>query len=96
MGSWFVERRLSQVAERLGRLRLELAMVDEQLQAVVDDADDQALRALVAETAAAAYEADQSRKHVDAIRRHRDHVAATIVDLEARQDELLDRLGSPS
>ena len=36
--------------------------------------------------------ADDARKHVDAMRRHHDHVVAEIAELEQRQDELLDRL----
>lgn len=67
-------------------------MVDEQLEAVSDDAENQALRALVSETPSATFEADESRRHADAMRRHRDHVAAKIAELELRQDELLDRL----
>ena len=44
MGSWLTERRLSQVASRLRKLRDELAMVDEQLAHLADDADDLAAR----------------------------------------------------
>ena len=92
MGSWLVQRRLSQVATRLRTLREELAMVDEQLAQLVDDADELALRALVAETPGASFESNDARKHVDAMRRHRDHVVAEIAGLEVRQDELLDQL----
>ena len=92
MGSWRTERRLAQVASRLRGLRAELAMVDEQLGRLIDDADELALRALVSETPAASFESNDARKHVDAMRRHRDHVVAEIAELEQRQDELLDRL----
>jgi hypothetical protein len=92
MGSWRTERRLTQVATRLRSLRAELAMIDEQLAQLVDDADDLALRALVAESPAASSESNEARKHVDAMRRHRDHVVAEISELEQRQDQLLDRL----
>ena len=51
MGSWLVERRLSKVGFRLKTLRSELAVVDEQLLYIGEDADDQAIRAMVAETA---------------------------------------------
>jgi len=94
MASGRVERRLSQVGERLVALRAELAMVDEQLAAVVDEAENDAIRALVSETPAAAFEANESRKHANASRRHRDHVAAKIAELEQRQDQLLDRLAN--
>ena len=42
MGSWLVERRLSQVGSRLKALRAELGIIDEQLSHLGDDADDQA------------------------------------------------------
>jgi predicted nucleic acid-binding Zn-ribbon protein len=92
MGSWLTERRLTQVSTRLRALRDELAMVDEQLAHLADDADDLAIRALVSETPAASYESNDARKHVDAMRRHRDRVITEIAELEARQDRLLDEL----
>lgn len=92
MAAWMVERRLSQVSSRLRSLREELAMVDEQLDVFAADADDHAIRALVSETPGAAFEANDARKHADAMHRHRDHIAAKIAELEQRQDELLDRL----
>ncbi len=92
MGSWLVERRLSQVSSRLKTLRAELAVVDEQLAHLGDDADDQAIRALVSETAGASFEARDAQRHVDSMRKHRSHVVGEIADLELRQDELLDRM----
>ncbi len=87
-----VERRLSQVALRLKSLRDELAMIDEQLDHLATDADDQAIRALVSETPGAAFEANDARKHADAMVGHRAHIVSTIAELEQRQDELLDKL----
>ena len=92
MGSWRTERRLAQVAGRLRARRDELAMIDEQLAHLVDEADDLALRALVSETPSASFESNDARKHADAMRHHRDRVVAEITELEQRQDELLDRL----
>jgi len=77
-------------------LRTELAQIDEQLAVFADDADDTAIRALVSETPGAAYEANDARKHADAMSRHRQHVVETIRDLEHRQEELLDKLTSKS
>jgi hypothetical protein len=94
MAAWLVERRLSQVASRLRSLREELAMIEEQLDHFASDADDQAIRALVSETPGAAFEANDARKHADAMARHRAHVIETIAELERRQDELLDKLTS--
>jgi hypothetical protein len=94
MGSWLVERRLAQNGTRLKSLRVELAQIDEQLDVVADDADNQAIRALVSETPGAAFEANDARKHADAMGRHRQHVVDEIHELERRQDELLDKLTS--
>jgi predicted nucleic acid-binding Zn-ribbon protein len=92
VGSWRIERRLAQVGSRLRALRDELTTVHEQLAHLADDADDLATRALVSETPLASHDSDDARKHVDAMRRHRDHVVAEIAELEARQDRLLDQL----
>ncbi|MEM8621772.1 MAG: hypothetical protein AAGF73_18865 [Actinomycetota bacterium] len=92
MSSRRIERRLWQNAERLKSLRAELAVVDEQLSHLSDDAEDQALRALVSETPGASFEARDAQRHLDALRKHRAHIDGEITKLEARQDELLDRL----
>jgi hypothetical protein len=92
MGTWRTQRRLTQVGGRLRALRDELALIDEQLAQLVDEADDMALRALVAETPSASHESNDARKHAEAMGRHRAHVLEEIARLEARQDELLDAL----
>lgn len=92
MASWLVERRLSQVASRLKTLRAELSVIDEQMVHLNDDADDQEIRALVAETAGASFEARDARRHVEAHAKHRAKVVEEIATLETRQDELLDRM----
>jgi hypothetical protein len=94
MASWLIKRRLTQNATRLNKLRAELKQIDEQLDYFTSDADDSAIRALVSETPGAAHEANDARKHADAMARHRRHVVDAIRDLEAKQDELLDRLTS--
>lgn len=91
-----VERRLTQVSTRLRSLRDELAMIEEQLDVFADDAENSAIRALVSETPGAEFEANDARKHRDAMLKHRSHVAATIADLEQRQDDLLDKLARSS
>ncbi len=92
MASWLIERRLSQTVTRLKSLRAELAHIDEQIDVFVSDADDTELRALVSETPGAAFEANDARKHADAMTKHRQHVIDSIRDLEAKQDDLLDKL----
>ena len=92
MASWLIKRRLSQNTARMKSLRAELRQIDEQLEHFRSDADDSAIRALVSETPGAAHEATDARKHADAMARHRQHIVDTIHELEAKQDELLDRL----
>lgn len=94
MAAWLVERRLTQVSSRLKDLREELSMIDEQLDVFSDDADNADIRALVSETPGAAFEANDARKHRDAMQKHRAHVVEKIAELEQRQDDLLDQLSS--
>ena len=92
MSRWLVEKRLSQSAERLKRLRAELAVVDEQLLSLADDADEARLRALVSETPLADKEHREAQKHADAMNRRRAEIMSSIDDLVRSQDELLDKL----
>ena len=96
MGQRMVERRLRETGDRLRRLREELQIVDEQLRHLADEADDKGLRALVSETPGADSEYREARRHADAMRAHREQVAASIAELEVRQDSLLDRLSGRS
>ena len=92
MGRGSVERKLRKVGLRLRRLRDELVVIDEQLAHLVDDSEDAALRALVADNPAAAVEHREATEHSEAMAEHRRHVIAEINTMEARQDELLDEL----
>lgn len=89
-----LERHLIDVAERLKRLRAELAVTDEQLLFLEDEADDARLRALVAETPIGDVEARDARRHADALGRQRDALQRSIESLEREQDALLDRMSS--
>ena len=87
-----IERRLRETGVRLRRLREELAVVDEQLGHLNDDAEDKELRSLVSETSGAGVEYREARLHAEAMRRHRSQVHSSILELEAKQDELLDKM----
>lgn len=91
-----VERRLSQVAERLRQLRDELEVSAEQLAHLVDAADDARLRSLVSETPVADHDHRQAERHAEAMRKHRAKVQDEIARLESDQDDLLDRLVAES
>jgi hypothetical protein len=90
--NWLVERRLTKIGTRLKSLRSELAIIDEQLLYLADDADDHAIRAMVAETASSSFEARSAQGNFENMSKHRIKVVAEIAELEARQDELLDQM----
>ncbi len=92
MSRSLVERRLSEVAARLKRLREELGVSDEQLATLAEAADEARLRALMSETPLADREHQDAQRHADAMTRHRAEVLDDIARLEQAQDELLDRL----
>ena len=78
MSRSILQRRLVDVSDRLKRIRAELAVTEEQLVFLEDEAEDARLRALVAETPLADAEARDARRHADAIARHRDALASTV------------------
>lgn len=88
-----IERRLRDLSSQLRALREDLRVTDEQLLQLESEADDARLRALVSETPLADREHRRAARHADALRRHREDLAARIARLEADQDALLDRLG---
>ena len=71
-------------------------MIDEQLVHLRDEAEDMSVRALVAETSGAGIDYRHAQGHADAMAKHRSHVLAEIVELEAKQDQLLDALTAGS
>ena len=94
MGRRLTERRLRDVGSRLRTMRASLAVAEEQLAHLADEAEEKGLKALVSETPGADLEYREARRHADAMVRHRDAVKASIAELEARQDQLLDQLVS--
>lgn len=89
-----IEQRLRKTGSRLRSLRDELAVIDEQLAHLTDDAVDSSLRAMVSDSTGDSYEARKAHEHADAMAAHRAHVVASIHELEQRQDELLDQLSA--
>jgi hypothetical protein len=89
-----LERRIRDVHSRLVRAREELAVLDEQLAQVTEEAEDARLRSLVSETPLATHDYSEIRRHADAMTRAREAMAATVADLEHRQDELLEKVES--
>ena len=81
-------------SDRLKRLRAELAVTEEQLVFLEDEAEDARMRALVAETPLTDAEARDARRHADALSRHRDALVLSTAGLEREQDSLLDRMST--
>ena len=87
-----IERRLVDVNKRLQRAREELVVLDEQLVALSDSADEMRIRALVSDSMMAEREYREAERAAEAMRRSRDAAKALIAELERTQDELLDKL----
>ena len=92
MSRVLIERRLMDVAQRLKRAREELALIDDQLAVLAEAADEARIRSLVSETSLAHREYTEAQRHADAMARSRRMVEAEVIELQATQDELLDRL----
>jgi hypothetical protein len=92
MSRSLIERRLTEVAQRLRRVRQELAVVEEQREVLVDAAEDARVRSLVSETPIAHREYTEAQRHADAMDRSRRLLVNQIAELSVTQDELLDRL----
>jgi hypothetical protein len=89
-----LERRIRDVHARLVRAREELAVLDEQLEVVLESADEARVRSLVSETPLAAHEHSEAKRHADAMVRARAAQASAVMELERRQDELLANVGT--
>jgi hypothetical protein len=96
MAQYLVERKLLEVSRRLKKAREELAVADEQLQALADAADDARIRSLVSETPLAARESQEARRHAEAMAGAQADLVAQVKRLEAEMDELLDKFVPPS
>lgn len=80
------------MSDRLKAIARDLAVAEEQLAHLAEEADEARLRALVSETPLAQQEHREAEAHADAMRRHHADLVAEIRQLEVAQDELLDRL----
>ncbi len=94
MSAEILQRRLRAASDRLRRVRAELAVTEEQLQFLEDEAEQARLRALVAETPLSEAEAHEARRHADALGAHRDRLRVQEAQLVAEQDALLDRMAA--
>jgi hypothetical protein len=89
-----IEKRLRRNSENLKQLQIELAVLDEQLAALSEDANDKELRSLVSETPLALHEFRDALKHVDALQEQRNYLVHAIAEQKEYQNDLLDKLGN--
>lgn len=94
MSRSILQRRLVDVAERLKRVRAELAVAVEQQHFLEEECEEARLRALVSETPLAEAEAREARRHAEAMTRHRQSLECTLAELLGEQDSLLDRMAN--
>lgn len=94
MSQSLLRRRLVDVSERIKRMRADLAVAQEQLAYLEEEAEDARLRALVSETPLADAEARDARRHADALARQRDALERSVAGLVREQDDLLDRMAA--
>ncbi len=92
MSRSLIERRLVEVNRRLKQARHELVVLEEQLAALSEAAEEARVRALVSETPLADREHREAQKHAEAMARSRAAALGAIAELERTLDELLDRL----
>lgn len=92
MSRVLIERRLTDVSQRLKRAREHLSVIDDQLRALSEEADELRIRSLVSETPLAHREYTEAQRHVDAMERSKRMIASEVAELEKTQDDLLDRL----
>lgn len=87
-----LRRKLSKVSAELRRLREELEVVEHQLVYVTEVAEQAETRSIVSDDPTASHEAREATKDLTATTRDRDAKRARIEMLEAKQDELLDKM----
>jgi len=87
-----IEGKLRELTDRLRRSREQLAVLDEQLLVFRETADETRLQALVDDRPDSRLESKEAARHAEATGKARDHLAATISELEQARDDLLDRL----
>ncbi len=92
MGSRLVERRIIDTHERMKRIKQELLVLDEQLVAVREEAEDLRVRSLVSQVPQADFEYKEARKHLEAMSRTRDALVVKLDQLRIRRDKLLIKL----
>ena len=92
-GNRLTERKLQRGVLSVARLKKELQVVQDQLDAMTDETQDLEIRSLVAETPLSVHELRDAQRHVHAMQKQKEYLVNAINETLVRQDELLDKLG---
>jgi hypothetical protein len=87
-----MERKLLEMADEIKRLGEDLRVSREQLQHLDADAEEARIRSMVSETPLAEQSFHEASRHAEAMRKHHAEVQKKIVDLEERQNDMLDKM----
>ncbi len=86
------ERRLFELHARMTEARAELEIVEAQLAALSEAAEEARVKMLVSETAIAHREWDEARRHEETLRKSAQCTRAAILAMEREQNALFDSL----
>ncbi|MDA8288319.1 MAG: hypothetical protein M0014_07665 [Actinomycetota bacterium] len=86
------ERRLFELHARMSEARAELEIVEAQLAALSEAAEEARVKMLVSETAIAHREWDEARRHEETLRKSAESTRAAIAAMEREQNALFDSL----
>lgn len=87
-----LERRLRHVADQILILRKELYYLEEELRHLLEEADTTRIQALLSETPIAERTHRQASRHAQVVGKRKMGVERLLLDLDARQNILLDRI----
>jgi predicted nucleic acid-binding Zn-ribbon protein len=86
------ERRIRELQRRVRQAREELAILDEQIEALAEESEEARVRWLVAETPLAEKEATDARRHLELAQRAAAQLRAEIAQCVTERDRLLHEL----
>jgi hypothetical protein len=87
-----IAARLRSLSEEIDALKIEVRIMDEQIDFQSDVANDANLRAIVSETPLAERDSREATGDLTRMQRVREELAAKILALRAEQDKLLERM----
>jgi chromosome segregation ATPase len=91
---WLIERQLKQTSARLRSAREDLRGLDYEVDSFVSDADDLQVLSRTSDRIDADADFAEAARQVEVLQKARENLRTRINGLVAKQDELLDRLGS--